>query len=49
MRDFINAGHKIGVDSGAVNKTLGVTEAEINLRIALKLQNLLEQSGAKVI
>lgn len=27
----------------------GVTEAETNLKIALKLQNLLEQSGANVI
>lgn len=28
---------------------IGTTEAEINLKIALKLQNLLEQSGATVI
>lgn len=27
----------------------GTTEAQINLKIALKLQNLLEQSGATVI
>lgn len=28
---------------------IGTTEAQINLKIALKLQNLLEQSGANVI
>ena len=33
---------------GAVSKN-GVSEADINLKIALKLQNLLEQSGATVI
>ena len=33
---------------GAVSKD-GISEAEINLKIALKLQNLLEQSGATVI
>ena len=30
---------------GAVSDN-GISEAEINLKIALKLQNLLEQSGA---
>ncbi len=35
-------------DEGAESK-YGTTEAEINLKIALKLQNLLEQSGATVI
>lgn len=35
-------------DGGAVS-TNGISEAEINLKIALKLQNLLEQSGATVI
>ena len=33
---------------GAVSEN-GISEAEINLKIALKLQNLLEQSGATVI
>lgn len=36
---------KIG---GASSKN-GITEAQINLKIALKLQNLLEQSGCTVI
>lgn len=35
-------------DEGAESKT-GVSEANINLKIALKLQNLLEQSGCTVI
>lgn len=33
---------------GAVSEN-GISEAEINLKISLKLQNLLEQSGATVI
>ena len=37
-----------GEDGGAVSEG-GISEANINLSIALKLQNLLEQSGATVI
>ena len=44
---IIDAGH--GTPDEGAESNNGVTEAEINLRIALKLQNLLEQSGAKVI
>ncbi len=44
---IIDAGHG-NPDGGAVS-TNGISEAEINLKIALKLQNLLEQSGATVI
>ena len=40
----IDAGH--GTPDEGAESNNGVTEAEINLRIALKLQNLLEQSGA---
>ena len=43
----IDAGH--GTPDEGAESNNGVTEAEINLRIALKLQNLPEQSGAKVI
>ena len=43
----IDAGHGIP-DEGAESST-GTTEAETNLKIALKLQNLLEQSGSTVI
>lgn len=37
-----------GEDGGAVSSN-GTSEANINLKIVLKVQNLLEQSGAKVI
>jgi len=43
----IDAGHGIP-DEGAESKN-GTSEAEINLSIAIKLQTLLEQSGATVI
>ena len=43
----IDAGHG-KPDEGAVSSR-GTTEAETNLKIALKLQNLLEQSGCSVI
>lgn len=43
----IDAGHGIP-DEGAESSN-GTSEAEINLKIALKVQNLLEQSGATVI
>ena len=43
----VDAGHG-EPDGGAVSSN-GISEAEINLKIALKLQNLLEQSGATVI
>lgn len=44
---IIDAGHGIP-DEGAESSS-GTTEAETNLKIALKVQNLLEQSGATVI
>lgn len=43
----IDAGHGVP-DEGAESKT-GISEGSINLKIALKVQNLLEQSGATVI
>lgn len=43
----IDAGHGIP-DKGAENKD-GISEEKINLEIALKLQNILESSGATVI
>lgn len=44
---IVDAGHG-GEDGGAVSGN-GVSEAEINLKIALKLQQLLEQSGSNVV
>lgn len=43
----VDAGHGVP-DEGAESRS-GTTEAETNLKIALKLQNLLEQSGCTVI
>ena len=43
----IDAGH--GVPDEGAQTSNGTTEAETNLKIALKLQNLLEQSGCTVI
>ena len=44
---IIDAGH--GVPDEGAQSSNGTTEAETNLKIALKLQNLLEQSGCTVI
>lgn len=44
---ILDAGHGTP-DEGASSST-GVTEAEINLKIVLKVQNLLEQNGSTVI
>lgn len=43
----IDAGH--GVPDEGAQSSNGTTEAETNLKIALKLQNLLEQSGCTVV
>jgi N-acetylmuramoyl-L-alanine amidase len=43
----VDAGH--GVPDEGAQSSDGTTEAETNLKIALKLQNLLEQSGCTVI
>ena len=43
----IDAGH--GVPDEGAQSSNGTTEAETNFKIALKLQNLLEQSGCTVI
>ena len=43
----IDAGH--GVPDEGAESSNGTTEAETNLKIALKVQNLLEQSGCNVV
>lgn len=43
----VDAGH--GVPDEGAESSNGTTEAQTNLKIALKLQNLLEQSGCNVI
>lgn len=45
---IIDAGHRPERIGGAVAKD-GTSEAEINLKIALKVKSLLEQAGSKVI
>lgn len=44
---IVDAGHG-SPDEGAVGVN-GITEAKLNLKIALKLKNLLESGGSKVI
>lgn len=44
---IIDAGH--GTPDEGAESSNGVTEAQLNLQIALKLQNLLEQSGCTVL
>lgn len=46
-RIVIDAGHG-GMDGGAVSKS-GISEKDINLKIAFYLKNYLEKNGAKVI
>ena len=48
----INPGHYIGsenYDPGAYNGTLGLTEVDINIAVAQKLQLLLEAAGHEVV
>lgn len=44
---IVDAGH--GTPDEGAESSNGITEAQINLKIALKVQNLLEQSGCTVI
>lgn len=44
----IDAGHG-GKDGGAVGKTTGVTESELNLKYSLTLKSICEQFGYKVV
>ena len=44
---ILDAGH--GTPDEGAQSSNGITEAQINLKIALKVQNLLEQSGCTVI
>ncbi len=48
LRIFIGVGHG-GIDPGAVNKALGLTEAAINLSIALLMQSELQRHGVQVM
>ena len=46
---FLNPGHCIGIDSGAVNTVNGVTEAEICRSIADKVEHYLKNAGCSVV
>ena len=49
MKIFINPGHMVGIDSGAVNRNLGVTEAAIVLDISNLVEKYLKQAGYEVM
>ena len=48
MTIWLDAGHG-GIDSGAINKKEGIAEKDLTLKIALKVRELLEKKGVKVI
>lgn len=48
VKVFLNPGHCPGIDSGAVNHTSGVTEAEICKSIADKVEHYLKNAGCSV-
>lgn len=50
MKVFLNAGHKVGLDSGAVNRGAyyGKTEAQTVLDIGLATKGYLETAGVEV-
>lgn len=48
MRVFINPGHMIGgVDSGAVNRGLNLTEAEVTLKVGELVRHYLKEAGCE--
>lgn len=49
MRVYINPGHDIDYDPGAVNENMGLKEAEIALDIGEKVKGYLEAVGYKVM
>lgn len=45
MKIAINPGHCPGLDPGAVNRSTGLKEAEVNVAVAMKLQDRLLANG----
>ena len=41
----INPGHQSGTDTGAVNKTTGITEVDLNNALAIKIVTTLRNNG----
>lgn len=48
MKVFLNPGHKVGLDPGAVNPETGTTEAETVLHIGRMVAQYLQQAGVEV-
>ena len=48
MKVFLNPGHCPGVDSGAVNRSSGMQEADVALAIGTLVQGYLEAAGCEV-
>ena len=49
MKVFINPGHCPGIDPGAVNKTLEITEADIVRDIGTRVTDYLDKAGCEVM
>lgn len=49
MKVFINPGHMPGVDPGAVNNALGITEADIVHDIGTMVTDYLDKAGCEVM
>lgn len=49
MKVFINPGHCPGVDPGAVNSALGITEADIVHDIGTRVTDYLDKAGCEVM
>ena len=49
MKVFINPGHCPGVDPGAVNNELGITEADIVHDIGTMVTDYLDKAGCEVM
>lgn len=48
MKVFINPGHCPGIDPGAVNNALGITEADIVYNIGTRVTDYLDKAGCEV-
>lgn len=49
MRVFVNPGHMPGIDPGAVNNELGITEADIVHDIGTRVTDYLDKAGCEVM
>ena len=49
MKVFVNPGHMPGIDPGAVNNELGITEADIVHDIGTRVTDYLDKAGCEVM